>query len=332
MQKIELISGRVIYTSKDTLYLSKGPKLFSSVDSGKRWQLWLTLPVNFWVKILMSIPFLSRLFRLHIHHLSFLDNQAVVFINNESFLVKNSMAVSLGVFQGSRPMLICSSKKTFYYGEYRSNSERSKIHIYRLDFDLQKWVIAWHFTNVRHVHGIFHDPFTDSIWVTTGDSNEEASIWRTDDDFSTLINVLGGSQQYRAVQLLFTSTHIYFGSDAPSERNNLYRISRSDKSVELLSPVGGSVFYGCIVSSHIYFSTAVEPSIVNNYPYSEVWCSKDGVHWKKIFEYKKDFLSMRFFQYGQVYFPAGAGSGGTLFMSPFSTQMHGTTISVPVKC
>lgn len=140
-----------------------------------------------------------------------------------------------------------------YYGEYRSNSEREPVHIWSLEKDGRKWKSVWHFENIRHVHGVFHDPYTDSIWVTTGDMDQEAGIWRTDDRFISLCRVVGGSQQLRAVQLLFNKDYVYFGSDTPDEKNFIYRMDREGKNLENLTPVGSSVFYGCKVGKKLFF-------------------------------------------------------------------------------
>src|SRR5690606_32225381 len=115
---------------------------------------------------------------------------------------------------GSRPMALCTVEDTVYYGEYRSNggfsgdSERTPIHVWRSTKG-DTFEKAWQFTNVRHIHAISHDPFTNRIWVTTGDRDEESALWYTDDNFATLHKFIGGSQQYRAIQLLFTEAHIY---------------------------------------------------------------------------------------------------------------------------
>jgi hypothetical protein len=206
------------------------------------------------------------------------------------------------------------------------------VHIWGLDFLSGEWRSVWFFEGVRHVHGVFQDPFTNAIWVTTGDSDEEAAIWRTDDCFSTLQCVVGGTQQFRAVHLLFTADYVYFGSDAPDEHNYIYRMDRAGTKVERLASVGGSVFYGCTVGDSLFFSTAVEPSNVNPCRYAEVWCSNDGVNWFKYVKFKKDFLSMKFFQYGQVFFPNCCGDETNFWCSPFATNKHGSSIKITDPC
>lgn len=326
-----MIKGRILNVSGRTLSLARGAKIYRSYDEGNNWFIWIKLPIAPWKRVAMEIPLLARLFRFGIHHLVFSGNKAIVIVNKESFLIENNQVKSLGILNGSRPMSLYSNGDAVYYGEYRSNHERSPVHIWKLDFYACKWKAVWSFDTVRHVHGVFHDPFTDAVWVTTGDTDSEAAIWCTNDSFSTLKYVLGGSQQFRAVQLLFTLKYIYFGSDAPGESNYIYRITRSNYRVETLESVGGSVFYGCQIGEHMFFSTAVEPSKVNSTIFTELWYSNTGNQWHKVKVLKKDFLSMKYFQYGQILFPSGSSFRKSLYYSPFATEKHGNTLKIDLN-
>lgn len=329
VQKSRIIRGRVLYVSETHLYLARGARLFVSSDGGKNFRLWATLPVGFWRRIAMSLPLLARLFRLGVHHLVFSGHRGVVVANKETYLIEKDFVVHLGTLHGSRPMALCAAKGGVYYGEYRSNPERSAVHVYAVDFTGCSWRAVWRFENVRHVHGVYFDPYADAFWVTTGDTDTEAAIWRSDDHFQTLRRVAGGSQQLRAVQLLFTPDYVYFGSDTPEEYNNIYRMDRSGSTVESLVSVGGSIFYGCQVDRSLFFSTAVEPSKVNPCTFSEVWRSDDGTNWQKSLEFKKDRLPMKYFQYGQVLFPLGDGNQKSLYCTPFATEFHEKTFVFP---
>jgi len=105
-------------------------------------------------------------------------------------------------------------------------------------------------------------------------------------------------------------------------------MDRSGEDLQLLASVGGSVFYGCKLSGSLFFSTAVEPSDTNISREAEVWHSPDGKSWDKIAAFQKDWLSMKYFQYGQVLFPSIIGEEGTvLYFTPFATNVHGKTVS-----
>lgn len=326
MQADGLIKGRVLYASGEELIVSRGEKLVCSFNGGKDWVLLARLPVSWPKAMLMRFPVLARVLRLGIHHLVKLGSKIIVIANKESYLIEGKRIVSLGQIYGSRPLALCASENGVFYGEYRSNPERSGVHVFRLDLHCNAWCPVHKFDGVRHIHGVFYDPYENSLWVTTGDANSEAAIWRSDDEFQSVFRVAGGSQQFRAVQLLFTSRHVYFGSDAPGELNFLYRMDRRAQRVECLTPVGGSVFYGCKFKGKLVFSTAVEPSKVNKCRESEVWISQGGDRWQKLARYPKDFLPMKYFQYGQVFFPYFPENyQGPLYCVPFAVKGHGKT-------
>jgi hypothetical protein len=213
-----------------------------------------------------------------------------------------------------------------HFGEYFGNEERETVHIYRSADGGCKFEVVRTFTakGIRHIHGVFHDPYTGALWVTTGDTDQESGIWVTEDGFRTFERVLGGSQQTRAIQLLFTQQHVYFGSDTPLERNYIYRLEKKSGRVERLQEVESSVFWGCKVNEFLFFSTTVEPSAVNTSRHAWIWGSKDGGRWKKIVGFHKDIWPMKLFQYGQIFFPSGENNTGYLFFTPFATEKHYT--------
>jgi hypothetical protein len=331
MKPYKKITGRVLYIDGQKIYRSQGHNIFLSTDNGNTWLKWATLPVNLWYKILMGSPLLARLFRKTIHHLAINDNFAVIIANKESYIIENDNIKQIESLHGSRPMVICATDdQHIYYGEYRSNLERSPIHIRKLNIQSLKWEIVWRFEDIQHVHGIFHDPYKGYIWVTTGDKDSEAGIWYTKDSFVTLEKIVSGSQQTRAVQLLFTENYIYFGSDTQKEINFLYRINRIDLTTERLESVGSSVFYGCKIENSLFFSTAIEPSDINKTHYVELWRSDNGTHWYKFLELKKDIWSMKYFQYGQILFPSGHCDSNYLYFTPFATINSGKTFVIDI--
>ncbi len=81
-----------------------------------------------------------------------------------------------------------------YFGEYFMNPARGEVRIYRLDADLDRWETAYTFpaNTIRHVHGIFRDPFDPSaLWASLGDAHGECHLIRTRDRFATYRNLRG---------------------------------------------------------------------------------------------------------------------------------------------
>jgi hypothetical protein len=265
--------------------------------------------------------------------LSTIGSQALIFVDKQVLLldVEDCNILYRSKIVGSRPLNVESVHECFIYGEYRSNVDRTPVHLWRMNPEKLDWDKVWEFRSVRHIHGVFQDPYSRRIWTTTGDLDSESGIWCFTEDFSSVEKVLGDNQQNRAVSLLFDENFIYFGSDTPLEKNHIYRLDRTNRALLHLQKVGGSVFHSCKVGNWFFFSTAVEPSTVYTSPYAEVWASPDGECWKCILKFKKDFLSKKYFQYGQVFFPAGPGDGKNLWVTPFATEFDQVTFKIPLK-
>jgi hypothetical protein len=261
LQKVRLKSktaGVVRYCNANLVLLSRGQTLFVSIDNGTTWERIGRIPLGKTGKLKASYRYLRRLLRWDIHHVRPTgDGNYLLFGFGRIFLINMQDIVQVeecGVISGSRPLCLCqTSPCDSYYGEYRNNRDRSPIHIWHSADGGKNWTVVWEFDSVRHVHGVFDDPYNGSIWVTTGDKNQESYIWVTHDRFKTLNPVIGGSQYARAVQLLFTVDYVYFGSDAVSEVNHLCRLSRQTGELRRLQRVEGPVFYGCKVGDQLFF-------------------------------------------------------------------------------
>jgi len=312
----------------ETLWASKRSDLWVSSDCGQTWKEVTHLPSSQFSTLAGKSRLLQRALRsgvrsyLHLH-----ADQFMAFANGMIYLGQDGgKTIPIGhVRYGSGP-LACGSCITSagmcYYGDYWGNSERREVNIYSWRQGQETWQPVYTFSpgRIRHVHGILCDPYDHKIWVTTGDSNQESGIWVTDDQFQTLAQVAGGGQQIRAVQLLFTQRHVYFGSDTPLETNHIYRLDKHTGKIEMLQAVASSVFWGCKVGDALFFSTAVEPSQVNTCRDACIWGSKDGEHWQCLARFRKDRWPLKLFQYGQILFPAGENKTEYLWFTPFATE------------
>lgn len=320
------IKGRVVFVSDKYIILARGLELYHSFNDGTSWKLLTILPSTLFESILCKFGLLRRLFRLGVHHVAMYDGVYTVFVNRKIIRINNFKDVSVSSIKGSRPLSICQNHIGIYYGEYYSNSARSSVNVWFCPHDTNEWICLDSFYNVRHIHGVYWDKYSNSIWITTGDNDDESAIWKTCDNFKSKQLVVGGSQQTRAVSLLFQKDYIYFGSDTPNEKNYLYRIARNTFEVTRLQSVGSSVFFGCNIGNSLFFSTAVEPSLVNREDFVELWRSDNGIDWYLYEVFKKDCWSLKYFQYGQLLFPNVIKSDNTLYYSLFSTVDHDTSI------
>ena len=322
--------GRLLYVHGSDMVLAKGRTLYRSHDGGESWEKHrLQLPLSFFDWMVSATHVTARLGRRGFHHYG-QDEGRVILCSDSMIHVASAAGIeSSAPIVGSRPMSICAAASQIVYGEYRSNPERSPVSVWR--YHNRLWQPAWTFENVRHIHGVFFDAYSDAFWVTTGDADHESALWRTSDEFRTLERVVGGTQQQRVVGLVFTKKNIYFGSDSPIEQNYLYRMDRASLKTQQLCEVGGPVFYGCKVGDRIIFSTAVEPSAVNNERRAELWISGNEENFSQLSSFQKDALPMKLFQYGQVMFPSGPGDDENLYAYLFGVERSNRTLRIPLN-
>lgn len=324
METIVKEKARILYINDNTLFAHIGNKLWTSDDLGESW---LEHPLKLSDGACAYSRIHARLTRIGVHCARILRDGNILLVVKQAIYVyghqKRDLIKSFSIPRGSRPLFVCENHNgDLFWGEYFSNPERDEVNVY-VSRDLGKsWEIAYRFKkdSIRHVHGVFCDPYDDRIWLTTGDEDHESAIWVTDDRFKNLERVIGGSQQSRALQLLFTNDYVYFGTDTPFELNHIYRLDKGTGRTEELTSVDSSIYWGCKVGDYLFFSTTVEPSRVNVSNFACIWGSRDGSTWKQIAKYKKDFWPSRYFQIGQIYFPGGNNSTGHLFYTPIAAE------------
>lgn len=299
------IRGRILVWSRKNMFLARGHRILKSSDNGKSWQAYITLPSTLTERLVMKSDVLSRLFRKEINHLVFSRERIYLFAKKSLYVY---MALRDGTMHlekmynlGYRPLSVAYDGRSVWFGEYLDNPDRNPVKLIKIcDGVLSEQASL---ENIRHIHGVFWDEYENQIWLTTGDADSESKIWVIDNEGPK--EVLGGAQRFRAVELLFDKNYIYYGTDTPTERNSIFRISRHNHSVRKCCDVGSSVFYGVKAGKKFVFGTVIEPSSVNLTRYAEIWTGADE-SWQCVKKEKKDNLPMKYFQYGQFQFVACA--------------------------
>jgi dipeptidyl aminopeptidase/acylaminoacyl peptidase len=208
-----------------------------------------------------------------------------------------------------------------FWGEYFDNPERDQVHIYVSRDNGLIWKPAYTFPpkSIRHVHNVVYDPWENLLWVLTGDVASECRILRATLDFGSVEVALSGNQQTRAVAAVPAADGLYFASDAPSETNHIYRLSRAGQLARL-SEINSSVLSGCSVGDSKFFSTMAEPSTVNVDRRVCLYGSAEGSAWSRLLTWNKDLWPMRYFQYGNAFFPSGEAPSNLLAVTTIAVK------------
>lgn len=308
----------VLYISLDFWIVARGYRLFRYYPESERFEPFAR--VNDWKNaFLASMKLTRRLFRAEIRHLYHFKDDTWMCIGKKALFKLDG---TTGRFEkccviekGSRPMNLCQAKDgAIYYGEYCYNPTRKEMRIIRSKDNGDSWEVAYTFGNgeINHIHGLFVDPYSDRLWVATGDDDSACIFGYTNDGFKTFIRCYEGSQQYRVCRPLFTPDEIIFATDSQYEQNYIRAIDRTTGRVRNIQPIQGSGIYGVQIGDKMMISTTVEPSKVNLDRHSYVWFSANSKDWKELACYEKDILPMTYFQFGSILFPNYEGDSNYL--------------------
>jgi len=324
--------GMVNYCDKDGLFFSRGKSIFKRDRDGKITKI-ISLYLNSPDLLLSKSKLYRRLTRSHINHiLPVQDDHLLVFVSGKIYYInikKEEIVYSCDI-QGSQPIHIASIGDTVYYGQYLRDPNKPPIKLLCSSPPYSSWTPVKIFDDIRHIHGVFRDPYTGSIWVTTGDDDKESKILQFSEENFEVQFSLEGSQTYRTVTLLFDEEYIYYGTDTPREKNFIYRFRRGSSQLEKLTETGGSVFFGTKVKNHLFFSTAWEPSEVNKEDKVELWSSKNGREWHNSITFQKDWWHNKLFRYGMIFFPDGPGDDEHLWFSTMGTKNDQIIYRMPI--
>jgi hypothetical protein len=224
------------------------------------------------------------------------------------------------------PGVTVGPNDTVYFGEYQYSEDRPyTARIVKGTNDGSDWEIAYTFDSgqVWHVHSIYYDRYRNGYWICTGDSNDEAGLYWTDDDFESLVKVGGGSRDWRIVSLIITKDYLYWGSDNPDDGASIFRLDVVNNYLEEILHIGYVVYYSTMLSDGtMVLSTTFEPDspfvqAQSPSPETSLWVSRDGANWKKILNLPHDWNKHR----AKIAFPGGEPLP-ILYAIPINTLPH----------
>jgi hypothetical protein len=268
------------------------------------------------------------------HALALLDDGTMIGAVPGAIVTKRpgdrEFAVTHRVLRGTRPLHITPTPLgRIYWGEYFDNRERAEVHIYASDDRGSTWHVAYTFPagSIRHVHNIVYDRWGDCLWILTGDEGEECKIIRAAFDLTEVDCVIAGNQQSRTVAAIPAPEGLYLATDTPFEQNHVHCLERSGQ-LRCMGDLNSSSIYGCRVGDAMFFSTMVEPSAVNRSGEVQIVGKKQDGNWSTLLRWKKDRMSMKYFQYGNAILPDGENGTRLLAITSVAVEDEDLTATL----
>jgi hypothetical protein len=273
-------------------------------------------PSSHWQQFVAKIRPAQRLLRFLYYNVIRLPDNGGLFVTfkNGAGIFRNGSFIPVSGFLRPSKFLrgACAMDRSggIYMGEYASNPGRTPVLLYHLPPRSTCVEVVHEFAagTVRHVHGVFYDSYENHIWCTTGDREKECQIIKTADGFRTFDVAGKGDETWRAVSLVVTPDHVYYGMDAEFRQNYIFRIDKHSGRRESLGEVDGPVYYSRQLGKEILFGVSAEgcPSQVENR--ASLWAVQ-GDTISRILSIDKDAYP-RHFMPGTFHFNLGPASGG----------------------
>lgn len=132
-----------------------------------------------------------------------------------------------------------------YFGEYSTELAAHPISLWKSSDEGRTWRNAFEFPagTVRHIHTVQTDPYGGSLWVGTGDRNEECYVGVSHDGAASFQWIARGSQTCRTCGFVFFPDAVLWGMDADHKPNRLIRLQRQSGTMDSHAELPGVTFY-----------------------------------------------------------------------------------------
>jgi hypothetical protein len=306
----ELRGYAVEYAADGNYYLSRRNELFHSENLRPPFAKIASIDAPFIKKLAANFRPAQRLLR-------FMVTNVIPLSNGDLFVTfdKSVGIVRDGKYQSlkglNRPCRVLRSACAVdvdgdvFFGEYLANTERGAMKIYKYPAGSDALETAYTFPEetIRHVHGIYYDKHSNSMFSLTGDDDKECCFWQSFDGFRTTKIIGAGDETWRAVSVLFNEKSFFYGMDAEYRTNHIYKVSRENLERKSLGEVSGTVFYSKKIGADLFFATTAEnaPSQIENV--AALWHVDESDNLQKLVSFNKDRWHPTLFMFGTIHFP-----------------------------
>jgi hypothetical protein len=310
-------------SKKNDIILSQCNKFYLHLNNK---EYFFTINLKWYLIFFAEFRILRRLLRLDKSNVVLNFNKNGVIIIYQKYIyfycLKEKKLNLVSKLKNHRNVLhnaIAVTKNGIFFGEYGPNKYKKKIPVWCSYNDGRNWKIIYNFPGglIKHIHGIYNDPFKNNLWITTGDSNGECYLFKVPNKkFDNIIRYGDGSQKWRAVSLLFKKNHVIWGMDSPLQTSNLQIFNTKTKKLKKGCSFPGPVWYSKVFSDHsAILQTSVEIGDGVKSNYSSLFYSKDLINWYEIYKFKKDIFPKKLFKFGVIAFSEGIQSSKDFLFS-----------------
>jgi hypothetical protein len=305
----ELRGYAIEWAEPSNFYLSRRNRLFHTTSLKPPFKEIAVIDAPFWKQVSANFRLAQRLLRFMVTNVILLKNgELFVTFDKSVGIVRDGKYTELkGLVRPCRVLRSACAVENgnIFFGEYLSNDERgeTRIYKYRQGSDALEVVYTFPPNSIRHIHGLYFDEHTKTIFCLTGDKENECRISRSSDGCKTFETVGEGDETWRAVSVLFTENSFYYGTDAEFRANHIYKVNRQNLERESLGEVGGTVFYSKQLGKDLFFTTTAENAPSQKENVAALWHTNSNEACAELVKFKKDFWHGTLFMFGTIHFP-----------------------------
>ncbi len=316
----ELRGYAVEWAGDGRFYLSRGNTLFHATGLAAPLTTVATIEAPAWKALMSRVRLGQRLLRFMVTNVVPLPggdlfvtfDKTVGRVRDGRFFPAAGLRRPCRVLRGACAV---SPHGRLYFGEYLANEARGEIHVYEYTPADNRLTVVYSFpaASIKHVHGLYVDPWSDGILCLTGDRDSECRMLRSHDRCRSFEVIGEGDESWRAVSVLVDATHLYYGTDAEFRANRLYRVDRATLERQPMGEVSGTVFYSQQIGDDLFFATTAEdaPSQLENV--AALWHVDAGRQCRQLVAFRKDRWHPTWFQFGMIQFAAASAGASALY-------------------
>lgn len=307
----QILDYEMVHWSADDLFIAHKANKITYVRNGEKTVIDMPMSMLGWKRFGLGIRKLRRLLRLDKLMITPITSGFVMFRFGAIYkydLISKQWLESDFKLNCRNPMYngLLNIKGVLYAGEYGKPNGIGKRIIKSEDEGIT-WSAVYQFApnEIRHIHALMYDQYTDKIWIFTGDADAESRVLLADREFKNVEEIGSGSQEWRACHAIFKSDTVHWLMDSPLKEVHHIIYNRLTKKITIGEKFAGPVWFAKEYEEMVLAASAQEigPSHVDKKMH--LYMSKDMKHWKEIAVFEHDGWPKGYFRFGTITFAHG---------------------------